>query len=218
MIRAGCKAGHMSLTPLQHSRYSALELCLASREENEDLFKTSMLLLVSLVSKHEGSKASNPEINTIIERLRTEAEFKALRTAIESTKKFTPAAVAKLMKPFVRRMHNETYRELLARCQETRDYVRAHLFEGIVAGVAQREYIEARPRKESHSSQLSRDELRALTTDVDALAGLAPLPEQPAEADPDTPWRLHMEMVAANESPQLPTPPIPTSGISNTIG
>ena len=45
------------------------------------------------------------------------------------------------MKRFVPRMHEETYKELLARSQGNRAYGRSKIFEGILAGVAQKEFL-----------------------------------------------------------------------------
>jgi hypothetical protein len=152
---SACRAGHIQLTELQHRRFTTLELCLKGlsdkgerADKSDDLFKTSMLLLLSLVSDAEGSSNEpNPEIQAIMARLRTEPEYVKLRTTIETAKKLTPAAVAKLLKPFAPKMYEETYREALSRCQNTRSYVKGHLFECIVAGVAQQEYTTGTGKK-----------------------------------------------------------------------
>jgi hypothetical protein len=80
------------------------------------------------------------------EELKGTPEFEQLRVACETTKKFTPTVCKKLIKPFVARMDEETLKLLMERSQQSRDYGRKHLFDGIVTACAQKIWAERNPR------------------------------------------------------------------------
>lgn len=77
------------------------------------------------------------------DELKGTPEFEQLRVACETTKTFTPTVSKKLIKPFVARMDEET---LMERSQQSRNYGRKHLFDGIVTACAQNIWAERNPR------------------------------------------------------------------------
>ena len=56
----------------------------------------------------------------------------------------SPLVVQGTAEPFAARMHEETLKVLMERCQSNRNYGRKHLCDGIVTAIAQRMYNEKR--------------------------------------------------------------------------
>ena len=73
---------------------------------------------------------------------------------IMRVKKLTPAAVNKITRKLASRMHEETYKELMVRCQSNRSYARESIYEVIVTAVAQKLYLVAKKSKESEQLAL----------------------------------------------------------------
>ena len=147
----GNRQGHMAFTDGQHKALTALQLVVSSLTATESSVASLMLAFqISFVTELDrgGKDEVTTGIDLIKETLHDLAEFKQLRTACETTKKFTPAIATKLIKPFAARMDEETLKVLTERCQANREYCRKHLYDGVITGVAQKRWVvENRPNK-----------------------------------------------------------------------
>ena len=147
----GNRQGHIAFTDGQHKALTALQLVVSRPTSTQESVANLMLAFqISFVTELDrgGKDEVTIGIDLIKEELQELAEFKQLRAACASTKKFTPAVTSKLIKPFAARMDEETLKVLTERCHANREYSRKHLFDGVITAVAQRRWVvENRPEK-----------------------------------------------------------------------
>ena len=147
---------HITFTKQQKHHLIALQLSVQARQKKEndlDIAQSIIRLQLALVTAFDEDSLQTPKGTRETQKLeqlklgiRESDEFCRVRQHIFDCPRMTPAAVNKFIKPFRLRMHEETYKELFARGQSSKSVRdasgREALFEGIVAGIAQRQLLE----------------------------------------------------------------------------